>query len=557
MNYKEKYNDWLNNKNISKEIKQILNDMDEDEIREAFSNDLEFNTAGARGIMGIGSGYLNEFTIRKINYGLYNYFSKYYLGYLDKGIVIGYDNRNNSKEFANMCAAFFTSRGIKVYMSLDLMPTPLVSHTILNKNLLGGINITASHNPKEYNGYKVYNSYGYQFSLSEANLLIDEMSKISIDLMFEKEEEINHENLIILKEEFANSYFEKIKTSRLNPSLDKEDFKIVYTPLHGSGLKGVRHVLEMSGYNLSVVKEQSTYDKEFVNTSSLNPEDLNAYDMAINLAKSIDADIVLATDPDADRIGVCIRKEGDYHLLNGNEIGSLLTYYLLTNKKDLKDGKIITTIVTSTLGERIADDFNVETIYTLTGFKFIGELISKNKFKNFILGYEESNGYLVNKLARDKDAISASLMISEMALFFKLKGLDLIDVLESLYERYGYHLNLTKAYTFKGNNDLIKMNQIITKLRNLDIHEIGGYKVVFKEDYLTSRRYSKEDYKPLDLPISNVLKLIFEDKSYIAIRPSGTEPKLKVYYNIIEDNKKKASSKLEAFKSYIDKALNN
>ena len=544
MNYKTIYSQWLNNPNLLEEYKKELEEMNEENIKQSFYDNLSFGTAGMRGVMGIGTNRLNLYTIRKATLGFANYLIKHYKENLQNGVVIGHDNRLNSRKFCLDCASLLSSKGIKVYIFEDLRPTPEISYAIRKLNAIGGIIITASHNPKEYNGYKVYDNTGCQLTDYKNNLLIEEINKIEDILSYNFNE---NKNLITtLDYNFDITYYNEIKTISLNnPS--KENFKIVYSPQHGTALKAVKEILTSLGYDVHLVESQCTYDPCFSNTLSPNPEDEKAYIEAIKLAKKINANLILTTDPDGDRIGIAVKHNNDYILLNGNQTAALVLDYIVNNRKNNDNTLAITSIVTTSLINAIAEKHNVLFKQTLTGFKYIGETITnyENK-KEFIFAAEESYGCNLSNIVRDKDSIQAALIISEMACVYNNNNKTLYDRLLEIYEEYGYYYDKVVSYSLDPLTGKEKITQIMNKLRTENITNIGNYKIKEIEDYLNG-------YK--DFPKNNVLRFVFEDNSFIAIRPSGTEPKYKIYYSIVASNKEQALHKFEEIQNSLNEKI--
>ena len=522
MNYKDTYNTWLNNPHIDTEIREKLKKMDDNEIKESFYGNLSFGTGGMRGILGIGTNKLNIYTVRKVTLGYASYLHKYIKNSSSKGIVIGHDNRHNSRDFCLDCAALLSSRGIKVHIFDSLRPTPEISYAIRKLGASGGIIITASHNPKEYNGYKVYDATGCQLVDYDCNLLIEEINKIDDILSFKFES--NQSLINILSNDFDKEYYAEIKKISLN-KIDNNNFKIVYSPQHGAALEGVKNILTSVNYNLYLVESQCTPDPNFSNTLCPNPEDSRAYIEAIKLAKEIDAHLILTTDPDGDRIGAAVKNNnGDYILLNGNQIGALILDYILTYKKHDDNSLVISTIVTSNLISNIAISNNVFFKQTLTGFKYIGKIVNEfESTKNFTFGVEESCGYLISNITRDKDAIQAALIIAEMACYYNNHNSSLLEKLDKIYTKYGYYYDKVAVYKLNPITGPNEINKIMNKLRNIKINNFANYKIKKIEDYINGYQ---------DFPKSNVLKFIFEDDSFIAIRPSGTEPKYKIYFSL-------------------------
>ena len=544
MNYKDNYKTWLNS-SLPENLKDELRNMNEEEIKASFYDNLSFGTAGMRGIMGLGTNRLNIYTIRKATLGYANYLIKYFKNDLSRGVVIGHDNRMNSREFCLDCASLLSSKGIKVYIFDSLRPTPETSFAIRKLNAIGGIIITASHNPKEYNGYKVYDDTGCQLTDYKNDLLILEINKIDDILSYSFKE--NKELIEVLDYNFDKLYYDEIKKISLtNPN--KKDFKIVYTPEHGTALKGIKEILTDLGYNLYLVESQCTPDPYFTNTKSPNPEDKLAYTEALKLAKEIDADLLLATDPDGDRIGVGVKHNNEYILLTGNQTGALILDYLVNNKKCSLNSLVISSIVTTSLIETIAKDHDVFFTQTLTGFKYIGETITKyQNEKEFLFAVEESYGCALSSIVRDKDSLQAALIISEMACYYKNNNKTLIDRLNELYEKYGYHYDKVDSYSLDPITGKQQIMNIMDSFRKESLDNLANYKIKRIEDYL-------KGYK--DFPKSNVLRFILEDDSFVALRPSGTEPKYKIYYSIKDISKEKALIKKEKIQTCLQDFIN-
>ena len=554
MDYKDIYRQWIEFPYLDEEIKnELLSIKDNDgEIKERFYKNLEFGTGGLRGIIGAGTNRINIYTIRRATLGVANYIIKTMgIEGKNKGVVIAYDSRFMSKEFSNEVAKTLAAYGIKSYIFDELRPTPELSFAVRYLKCAMGIVITASHNPKEYNGYKVYGSDGGQICIDVANSIINEINKIedytsikTINL----EEAINNKIITIVDKNIDDAFINAVKSQIINQDIiDKygKDLKIIFTPIHGSGNKLVRRVLSEIGFeNLDIVKEQEYPDSNFSTVKYPNPEERSVFNIAIDMAKESDADLIIGTDPDCDRVGVVVKNiNGEYIVLNGNQVGSLLVRYIiesLVQKNKLpKNPVIIKTIVTSELGAKIAKHYDVETINTLTGFKFIGEKINqfeKNNEKNFIMGYEESYGYLVGTHSRDKDGVVASLLICEMAAFYKSKGLSLYESMIDTYNKFGFYKEDLKSITLKGIEGIEKIKNIMNYFRTSNIEQIGSIKIKNMLDYNNGLD---------DLPKSDVLKFILEDDSWIAIRPSGTEPKIKFYFGANSYNMDDVNLKLK------------
>ena len=555
----QKFDLWLNSTAVNNELKSQMKEMSEEEIIDAFSKDIEFGTAGLRGIMGPGTNRMNFITIRKASFAFGSYLLDLCEHTKRRGIVIAYDNRNKSDDFGLEAAKVFTSLGIKTYMFDRLTPTPQLSYTVRRLNAIGGVVITASHNPKQYNGYKVYDNEGCQLVPQKIEKLYTYFTAIENELNIFSDDSKLGELLNILPEVVSNCYYEDVLKIRLNKALDTSKLRIVYTPEHGTGLNGVKYILKKAGYDLYVVKNQANPDPDFTNTASPNPEDHKAYEGAIELAKKVKADIILATDPDADRLGVVVNKEDDLVYLTGNQVGALLIDYIIKTKKSYNDFNdqyvLYNTIVTGGLGAKIAYNNGVRVFSTLTGFKFIGDQIRKllkEDKEKFLFGYEESYGFLLNTMVRDKDALQACLIISEMACYYKSQNLTLDEVLADLYKEYGFHLESIESINYEGLEGSKKIDSLMEKLRNSKLDTLGNKKIIAIEDYLEGKKVSSDGNEELlKLPKSNVMRYILEGESYVAVRPSGTEPKCKFYYNLVEKDFEKASALLENIKKQI------
>ncbi len=529
---------WMES-NIDENTKQeILNLLknDEKELIESFYTNLEFGTGGMRGKMGVGTNRINKYTIGLATQGFANYLKKNFKNIREIKVVIAFDSRNNSKEYARTAAEVFSANNIKVFLFDDLRPTPELSFAIRDLKAQGGVVITASHNPKEYNGYKVYWEDGAQIVAPHDKNIIEEVKKLDInDINFD----FDDEKIQIIGEDIDSIYLAQLKTVSLKPELAKEsDLKIVYTPLHGTGIKLMQPALNMFGYkDVHIVEEQATPDGNFPTVKSPNPENAAALELALNKAKELDADIVLATDPDADRVGVAVKNDkGQFVLLNGNQTGSILAHYVLSNMKEKikEDDYIVKTIVTTDLIEDIATKYNVKTFNVLTGFKYIAEIIRQRLGAKFLGGFEESYGYLFSDFVRDKDAIMSGVMICEAAVWAKSQNKTLIDILNELYVEYGYHKDKLVNIVKEGKDGQEEINQMIQNFRDDAPAIINDVNIIIIRDYLTgveSNLFNGTQSK-IELPKSNVIQFILEDFTRITIRPSGTEPKIKFYINV-------------------------
>ncbi|WP_430884002.1 phospho-sugar mutase [Fusibacter sp. JL216-2] len=558
MSYREYYEAWLNNSYFDDAFKKELKSIsqDEKEIEDRFFKDLEFGTGGMRGVIGAGRNRMNKYVIRKASQGFANYLMGENTG--DLSVVIAHDSRRMSPEFSLETALVMAANGIKAYIFDSLRTTPELSYAVRHLGASGGVVVTASHNPPEYNGYKIYGEDGCQLVPEKADKVVDEVSSIqdysTIKHMSEQEAR-EKDLLVVLGDDQDTAYVEMIKT-HIKRDLDqsiKSDLKIVYSPLHGTGARAVERVLRETGYTGFIpVKEQMVPDSEFSTLRLPNPEEPDAFDMGVEYAKRSDADIIVATDPDCDRVGVMVKHEGKYELLNGNQTGALLVDYVLSSMKEMpKNPVIINTIVTSTIGEVIANKYGVGSMSTLTGFKFIGEKIrefEKTGSHTFIMGYEESYGYLIGTDVRDKDAVVSTMMVAEMAAYYKSQGKSLYERLNEIFEEVGYYLEDLVAVTMKGKEGMEQIAKIMNHMRNDAPSSFDGTSV---------KRVLDCQAEGTGLPKSNVLKYFLEDGSWFAIRPSGTEPKIKFYFSAKSDSKEAVKAKIESLKSEVAKLVEN
>ncbi|MBE7049528.1 MAG: phospho-sugar mutase [Ruminococcaceae bacterium] len=575
MDYRENYKRWLTNDSVDENTKSELISIsdDDNEIKERFHKDLEFGTGGLRGIIGAGSNRMNIYTVRRATQGLCEDIKKSGQKAIESGVVIAYDSRHKSYDFALESAKVIAANGIKAYLFDELRPTPELSFAVRHLGCARGIVITASHNPKQYNGYKAYGEDGGQLPPKSTDYVISIINKTDIfdDVKVISEDEAKAKGLLkIIGKEIDDAYLENVKKQSINSENIKklgDSFSVIYSPFHGTGNKPVRRILDMIGVkNVRVVKEQELPDPDFSTVKSPNPEEKAGFSYAIEMAKKESADLIFATDPDADRIGVIVtNSEGEFFTLTGNQVGVLLTEFILRNKKmngTLSDkGAIIKTIVTTSMVYPIAKDYGVNVHDVLTGFKYIGELIKdfeENDFYNeFLLGFEESYGYLSGTYARDKDAVVAAMLIAEMAADYKLRGMTLYDGLCSLYEKYGYYLEATKSLTFEGIEGADKIKAIMKKFRENPPKEFAGMKVTRVWDVKNSQITDVITGKvsQLNLPSSDVFRYDLENDSWFAVRPSGTEPKIKFYFGVCENSYAKAESKIEDCMEEISKIL--
>ena len=563
MNYQEKYEEWCNNKVFDEETRKELIALkgNDQEIKERFYKDLEFGTGGLRGIIGAGTNRMNIYTVGKATQGLANKIIKE--NGQNKGVAIAYDSRHMSKEFSEMTALILNANGIKSYRFESLRPTPELSFAVRELGCIAGVVITASHNPPEYNGYKAYWEDGAQVTPPKDKELIDEVNSITDYKAIKK---MNKEDAIKaglyneIGKEIDDRYLEEVKKQSLNMEVIKEmsdDMTIVYTPLHGTGNIPVRRVLKELGFkNVFVVPEQELPDGDFPTVSYPNPEDPKAFELALKLAKEKDADLVLATDPDADRLGVYAKnpKTNEYISFTGNMSALRIAEYILSEKKKRgqipANGALVSTIVSSNLALAIAKEYNIKSIETLTGFKYIGEqikLFEQNNSYKYLFGFEESYGCLAGTYARDKDSVVAVMLLCEAAAFYKKQGLTLWEQMLNIYEKYGFYRETLATITLKGIEGQEKIKQIIEKLRNSQIDNIGKFKVIGIRDYqkkITKNLITGEE-GTTTLPTSNVLYFELERDGWCCVRPSGTEPKIKFYMGVKEETMEKADSELQ------------
>ena len=522
----EKYKLWLEfDESTKAELSSVF---DKKEIEDRFYKELEFGTGGLRGVMGAGSNRMNKYTVGKATLGLARYLkSRFGNGC---SVAVAFDTRNNSEFFAKITSEIFSAEGIRVYLYDEAVPVPVLSFTTRELECSAGVMITASHNPKEYNGYKVYDHNGCQLCTEEAETVIGYINAVKDyrDIPFGKRQA----EIVAIGQEVLEKFIEQVKAQSLYTA--KSDIKVIYTPLHGTGNKPVRRVLE--GFDVTVVTEQETPDGDFPTVRSPNPEEKDALTLAIQRAKEIDADIVLGTDPDCDRVGVAVKHNGEYRLLTGNQTGALLVEFVLKNKKLNERSTLVKTIVTSELGANIGRSYGLNIEETLTGFKYIGDRICQYEIsgeREFVIGYEESYGYLVGTHARDKDGVVSSMLIAQMAAWHKSQGRTLVDALESVYNRYGYYLDHLDSFVLKGKEGVERIKQIMELFRK------NGLSI------LSADRVTDFSLGVNGLPCSDVLKFQFSNGSWVAIRPSGTEPKIKIYYSVKAEQEKDARATLD------------
>ncbi|MET1177307.1 phospho-sugar mutase [Peribacillus simplex] len=573
MDWKSLYTTWAGYQNLNGELRVLLEEMQRDEakLEDAFYKNLEFGTGGMRGEIGAGTNRMNLYTVRKATVGLAQYISSFGEEAKGRGAVIAYDSRHKSPEFALEAAKTLATFGVKAYLFDELRPTPELSFAVRELNAFAGIVITASHNPPEYNGYKVYGQDGAQLPPEAADQVISYVNAIEneLEIQIEEADILKRKGLIeMVGEELDAAYNRELLTVPENPQLAEEiDVSIVFTPLHGTANKSVRRALQSLGYqNLHIVKEQELPDPDFSTVKSPNPEEPAAFEMAIELGNKVEADLLIATDPDADRLGIAVKNEvGQYVVLTGNQTGALFLDYLLSQKKEKgkipQNGVVLKTIVTSEIGRAIAESYGLKTVDVLTGFKFIAEKINQYHVSgenSFLFGYEESYGYLIKDFARDKDAIQAAVLAVEVCAYYKKQGLTLYEGLLNVFEKYGYYLEGLRSLTLKGIEGAKQISGILNQFRQNPPSRIAGIPVVAEEDYQRSKKRTllSNDEDLIELPKSNVLKYFLEDGTWVCLRPSGTEPKIKFYFGVQGKSMPEAESKLsgvmEDFMSKIE-----
>lgn len=578
MDYKKLYEEWLSNPYFDEETKKELEAIkdDENEIKERFYKELEFGTAGLRGVIGAGINRMNIYTVRKTTQGLANYIAA--VNGQAKGVAIAHDSRRMSPEFAKEAALCLAANGVKAYIFDSLRPTPELSFAVRKLGCIAGINITASHNPPEYNGYKVYWEDGAQITPPHDTGIMDEVKKVT-DFAAVKtmdEDSAKAAGLYqVIGQEVDDAYMEELKSQVIHMDAIKamaKELKIVYSPLHGTGNIPARRVLKELGFeNVYVVKEQELPDGEFPTVSYPNPEADEAFDLGLKLAKEVDADLVLATDPDADRLGVRVKDSttGEYHTLTGNMSGCLLADYEIGQRKEMnkglpEDGAMVSTIVTTNMAGAIARHYGIRFIEVLTGFKYIGQQIlgfETSGKGTYLFGFEESYGCLIGTHARDKDAIVATMALCEAAAYYKTKNMTLWDAMIAMYDKYGYYKDDIQSITLKGIEGLEKIQTILENLRKNPPSVIGDYQVTSARDYKADTVINMEtkEVKATGLPSSNVLYYDLTDDAWVCVRPSGTEPKIKLYYGIkgtsLADADEKSAALGQAVKELIDKMM--
>ena len=565
MKTQENYERWLKSPLVDEKTKHELIHLNQKEIDDAFFKDVEFGTAGMRGVLGPGTNRLNDFTVRKATVGFAKYLLEKYPNAKEAGVVISHDNRHCSREFTLLSSDILNDFGIKTYIFDSLRPTPELSFAVRYCHAVGGIMITASHNPKEYNGYKVYDETGCQLVPEKISRLVDIIAELPDELSVTYEPAKVRGERIVLDNKVDDEYVRLVEEIAINRDLDKSNYKIVFTPNHGTSLMPAKRVFKDLGYDVAYVESQCTPDPDFSGTLSPNPEDQRSYIEPIKLAEEIGAQLVVMTDPDGDRVGLAyLHSDGTYHTFTGNQAAAVLMDYIFSQRKqrgELSDnGVMYNTIVTSPLGQKIAESYGVKCEQFLTGFKFIGNRIDYYEKlghgPKFEFGYEESYGCLVAPFARDKDGTQAILMYCEMALYYHLKGKSLDQVWEEIGRRYGYHEDVVYSIEFKGSSGQTKMNELMDTLHNNPLKDLNGVKTVRVDDVLKGQSVIDGKIQKLDLPKSNVVKLYFADETTISVRPSGTEPKVKFYIGVVGNSLKEAEELPEQIYNKLKEVLN-
>lgn len=576
MDYNQNYSQWLQSDELTREEKARLASLSEDEKKEMFFCPLQFGTAGMRGVLDLGTNRMNVFTVKRVTQGLARYIKTLGKEAMNRGVVISYDTRRYSSEFAIRVAKVLAHSGINAYLFNTVHPVPMCSFAIRHLGAIAGVMITASHNPKIYNGYKVYGEDGAQMSPESTDKVVEFIDKTPYFGI--KEAPVNltadnikgldsvkvHPHITVIGDSVDNAYFDTISKLSLSPeAVEKfgKNVKIVYTPVHGSGYVPVTRILSRMGITVNVVKEQAWPDTEFSTVRVPNPEEADTLRLGVELADKIGSDVVIGTDPDADRMGIAIRNdEGKFVLLNGNQIGVLLANYIFLRKKETytmpSNGALVKTIVTTELARALATSYGVTTFDVLTGFKFIGEKIKEWEQSGeytYLFGFEESYGSLVGTHARDKDAVVASMMFAEMVCYFDSVGKRVYDVLQDLYKQFGYYVEKARSITFGGLDGMHKMADIMTQIRSTSFTEIAGTRVLAQSDFVTRKKtYADGKVEDIELPKTNAFKLHLENGDWICVRPSGTEPKLKFYVATSAPTESAATQKAEAYLSYME-----
>ena len=576
MDYNQTYSQWLQSDELTKEEKARLTSLSEDEKKEMFFCPLQFGTAGMRGVLDLGTNRMNVFTVKRATQGLARYIKTLGKEAMNRGVVISYDTRRYSSEFAIRVAKVLAHSGINAYLFNAVHPVPMCSFAIRHLGAIAGVMITASHNPKIYNGYKVYGEDGAQMSPESTDKVVEFIDKTpyfgikeaQVDLTADNIKGLDnvkvHPHITVIGDSVDNAYFDTISKLSLSPeAVEKfgKNVKIVYTPVHGSGYVPVTRILSRMGITVNVVKEQAWPDTEFSTVRVPNPEEADTLRLGVELADKIGSDVVIGTDPDADRMGIAIRNdEGKFVLLNGNQIGVLLANYIFLRKKETStmpsNGALVKTIVTTELARALATSYGVTTFDVLTGFKFIGEKIKEWEQSGeytYLFGFEESYGSLVGTHARDKDAVVASMMFAEMVCYFDSVGKRVYDVLQGIYNQFGYYVEKARSIAFGGLDGMQKMADIMTQIRSSSFTEIAGTKVLAQSDFVTRKKtYADGKIEDIELPKTNAFKLHLENGDWICVRPSGTEPKLKFYVATSTPIESASEKKAESYLAYME-----
>lgn len=580
MDYQSSYTQWLKSDEVSAEDKARLASLSEEEKKEAFYCPLQFGTAGMRGVLDVGTNRMNTFTVRRATKGLAEYIKTLGSEAMQRGVVISYDTRKFSSEFSIEVAKVLAKNGVNAYLFDTVHPVPMCSFAIRHLRAIAGVMITASHNPKIYNGYKVYGEDGAQMSPESTDKVVEFIDKTPYFGIEEENVVLTADNIkgldnvevaphiTVIGKSVDEAYFDTISKLSLSPEAVQKygkDVKIVYTPIHGSGYVPVTTILSRMGITVNVVKEQALPDTEFSTVRVPNPEEADTLRLGVELADKIGSDIVIGTDPDADRMGIAVRNDdGKFVLLNGNQIGVLLANYIFLRKSEdgtmPKNGALVKTIVTTELARVLATSYGVTTFDVLTGFKFIGEKIKEweqNGKYTYLFGFEESYGSLVGTHARDKDAVVASMMFAEMVCYFESKGTSVYDVLQDIYKKFGYYVEKANSITFGGLDGMQKMADIMNKIRSTSFTEIAGVKVLAQSDFVTRKKtYACGKVEDIDLPKTNAFKIHLENGDWICVRPSGTEPKLKFYVATSKPTQAEATSLAEQYLAYMANLAN-
>lgn len=580
MDYQSSYTQWLTSDEVSAEDKARLASLSKEEKKEAFYCPLQFGTAGMRGVLDVGTNRMNTFTVRRATKGLAEYIKTLGSEAMQRGVVISYDTRKYSSEFSIEVAKVLAKNGVNAYLFDTVHPVPMCSFAIRHLRAIAGVMITASHNPKIYNGYKVYGEDGAQMSPESTDKVVEFIDKTPYFGIEEENVVLTADNIkgldnvevaphiTVIGKSVDEAYFDTISKLSLSPEAVQKygkDVKIVYTPIHGSGYVPVTTILSKMGITVNVVKEQALPDTEFSTVRVPNPEEADTLRLGVELADKIGSDIVIGTDPDADRMGIAVRNdEGKFVLLNGNQIGVLLANYIFLRKSEdgtmPKNGALVKTIVTTELARVLATSYGVTTFDVLTGFKFIGEKIKEweqNGKYTYLFGFEESYGSLVGTHARDKDAVVASMMFAEMVCYFESKGTSVYDVLQDIYRKFGYYVEKAKSITFGGLDGMQKMADIMNKIRSSSFTEIAGVKVLAQSDFVTRKKtYACGKVEDIDLPKTNAFKIHLENGDWICVRPSGTEPKLKFYVATSKSTQAEATALAENYLAYMANLAN-